>query len=140
MRPATFKLAAHVAQEGQPQRLVEDARLPEGVAPVGSFPQHVEADDLDFNLHVNNATYLRWATNALHRLRWEPTAPLQPLPFVSGCEIRYLRSLQMGASLRIDIRAVPPQGSKGSSRWALEVVDLADERLAAVVMVLADEP
>jgi acyl-CoA thioesterase FadM len=136
MRPATFQLAVQVTHDGQPQRLIEEATVPEATEPLGSFVQHVEADDLDFNQHVNNATYLRWATNALHRLRWDPTGPLQPLPFISGCEIRYLRSLQMGASLRIDIRAVP---QPGATRWALDFVDVSDGRLAAAVTVVADE-
>jgi acyl-CoA thioesterase FadM len=138
MRPTNFTLAPHAVLEGQPQRLMADvAASPDDLAPLGSFEQLVEADDVDFNQHVNNATYLRWATNALHRLLWKPGDALQPMPFVRGCEIRYLRPLQMGARLRIDVRNVP---QPDASQWSLDIVDLADERRAAVVTVLADAP
>ncbi len=59
------------------------------------FERVVEADDLDRHAHMNNASYVRWATDALARHAWESQPGTLAAHRLSELEIRYQYPLKM---------------------------------------------
>ena len=96
------------------------------------FERQVEADDLDRHAHVNNASYIRWTTDALARHAWEAHPGRLAAHRFGELEIRYLYPLKMRETVVLSGR------SAGDAAWRIDM-SLRDGRAVATVSLRVHE-
>jgi acyl-CoA thioesterase FadM len=96
------------------------------------FERVVEADDLDRQAHVNNASYVRWATDVLARHAWESKPGTMAAHRLGEFEIRYQFPLKMRDTVVLTGRCVSDEA------WLIDM-SLPDGRAVATVSLRVHE-
>ena len=92
----------------------------------------VQPDDIDFNRHVNNTTYIRLIYDAVLRRTFEQEHKLAAPRLVRDFQIQYLRPIALGG--RVTLQCMTSSVSANECDWKVEIAAEGAERPGAIAL------